>query len=139
MGRPRKIKEEDSTLAQQVADANADLKKEAQKEKEAIKAAKHEDKQGEFYNKNVRYKFKDGTYCTVRYNNSKEIVERIMKLPKLLGRTVAVDVLSINTMAIAAVQYEAPPAALRKSLVKVAIPLNTSPHLKDCFALSAKK
>lgn len=78
MGRPRKIKEEDSTLAQQVADANADLKKEAKKEKEAIKEAKHADKQGEFFEKNVMYKWKDGGVTRVYCNKSNEIITRII-------------------------------------------------------------
>ena len=76
MGRPKKIKESKESIESQVADANADLKKEATKEKEAIKAAKHSDKVGEYYNKNVLYKFKQGPDCLVYYNNSNEVVAR---------------------------------------------------------------
>lgn len=83
MGRPRKVTvtnktEDKESVASQAAEARADLKKEALKEKEAIKEAKHADKQGEFFNKNVRYKFKDGISCTVMYNKSSEIIDRIM-------------------------------------------------------------
>ena len=82
MGRPRKITvtEADSkeSIESQAEQARADLKKEAVKEKEEAKAAKHADKQGEFFDKNVLYKFKDGGTCRVYCNKSEEIITRIM-------------------------------------------------------------
>lgn len=80
MGRPKKVK------IVQKQDAHADktapkltIKEQIIKDREEFNGPKkHEENHGEYYNKNILYKYKDGTTCRVYCNNSSEIVTRIM-------------------------------------------------------------
>jgi regulator of replication initiation timing len=75
-GRPKKVKEElKESIETQIEQAHVDLKKEAIKEKEAIKQAKTNPHFGKYYGKNLRYKYKDGGTCHVYYNKTDEIID----------------------------------------------------------------